>query len=117
MSNEYGVGKRLDEEILRLFGTKREAAKKMGLSDGSYFNTYTSGRATIGGIFQRRLSQAGFDVQYILSGVRSDALATCVAAERCCADIDLLNRRLQRVTAEMKDISESLELISKQHSS
>jgi len=113
MNTNIDVGKRLDEEIFRVFGTKREAAKQMELSSGSYFNAYTSGKVGIGVVLLKRLQNASIDIGYVKDGVKTiipDAIQAVanVEAAKCSLEISALKRRIDRASAELADISKEL---------
>jgi len=114
MSKGYcEVGERLYEEIVKRFGTKKRAAEALGVQAGSYFNPYLSGDAQIGNMFKKRLMDAGFDLEFILSGTRSISETTVKGGGALCqARIQRLKERLDRVSAEAADISKSLQDLS-----
>ncbi|NTW17707.1 MAG: hypothetical protein HGA41_09685 [Syntrophaceae bacterium] len=112
-TGDPAAGKRLEEELIRVYGSKKAAADAMGMKDGSYWTTYVKGRNSIGGILQKRLIEAGLDVQYILTGIAKTASAE---ADACVLEIERLKRRMDLVTDDLKEISRAMDKLARLHS-
>lgn len=74
MSNKKGdifIGKRMVEEINRIFPTKKLACINMGCDRRSFYEWETVG-ATPSGLHLARLHYCGGDVIYVLTGRRTE---------------------------------------------
>lgn len=112
LDSGLAAGKRLEDELIRAYGSKMRAALAMGLKDGSYWTPYVRGKSRIGGVLQKRLLDAGLDVQYILTGV---AVAASAEADACSMEIERLKRRVDIAIEDLKETSRSLDKLAKKH--
>jgi hypothetical protein len=109
---DVDAGRRLEEELIRVYGSKKAASDAMGMKDGSYWTTYVQGRNRIGGILQRRLMDAGLDVQYILTGA---ARVSSAQSETCTLEMERLKRRMDLMVQELQDMSKTMNKLAKRH--
>ncbi len=104
------VGKRLEEELRKKFGTISAAAKAAGGADASYFGSYLTGRSGLGKLVITKLEKMGIDVNYVLNG-REEPKANDQSALR-----DLLQKkvtdleyRLSQAASELKEMSDLIQ--------
>lgn len=64
------IGKRMVEELHRIFDTQKQASISMGCDRRHLYEWGTNGK-TPGGLFLARLYYCGGDVIYVLTGKRS----------------------------------------------
>jgi hypothetical protein len=111
MTKSHGdveAGRRLEEELIKIYGSKKAAALAMGMKDGSYWTTYIKGRNKIGGILQKKLLDAGLNLDYILKGNSADAVQGFTRA----SELEKLRIRLKVMSSELGEMAEIIEKLS-----
>ena len=103
------AGRRLEEELIKKYGSKKAAAEAMGLKDGSYWTTYLKGRNKIGGILQKKLMDAGLDVGYIMKGVRAAATESAAAT----LSLEQLRIKMKAMSSDLDYMADIIEKLSK----
>ncbi len=98
------IGKRLSEEIERMFGSQKEAAQAIGAATGSYFRPYLEGKSRPGMTFRKRLGEAGFDVDYIMTGQKNKTLNK----EEVKQSFEKLQSKLENLSNDLKELKNSI---------
>jgi hypothetical protein len=75
------IGRRIGEEIDRLFNTRRDAAEAMGMAE-THLSQLISGSLPFGPKNKKRFEKIGGSVVYALTGLRPDADSQKKAIER-----------------------------------
>jgi hypothetical protein len=100
-------GDRLKEEITRVFGSLTKAADAIGVKSGSYFRPYLNETNGIGMLLQKKLSDIGLDVKYIMEGERAeDSKESSDEDEVLIRDFQDLRYRSDQLHKDMEDFSE-----------
>ncbi|UZJ39971.1 hypothetical protein OO185_02400 [Prosthecochloris sp. SCSIO W1102] len=101
------IARRLKEEIQDKYGTQIALSKAIGAADGSYLSPYVSGRSVMGNVLQKKLRDAGLDVDYILYGSgKSDPQS--LNYEQCNAKLIEMQAKLTELASDMVEMSKMM---------
>lgn len=97
----------MKEEIQERYGTQIALAKAIGAADGSYLSPYVSGRSVMGNVLQKKLRDAGLDVDYILYGSgKSDPRV--LNYEQCNTKLIEMQAKLNELASDMVEMSKMM---------
>ncbi|MEI8185930.1 MAG: hypothetical protein WCG19_04460 [Chlorobiaceae bacterium] len=103
--NSDSIGGRLREEITRVYGSYKKAASVMGVKSGSYFRPYLNNTSGIGIMLQKKLSDIGLDVEYIMTGKRKAApLQSRNATDEIRRKLNDMKYRIDQLSQDYHDL-------------
>ena len=101
------IARRLKEAIQEKYGTQIALARAIGAADGSYLSPYVSGRSVMGNVLQKKLRDAGLDVDYILYG-SSKSVSQALNYEQCNAKLIEMQAKLTELASDMVEMSKMM---------
>ena len=101
------IARRLKEAIQEKYGTQIALARAIGAADGSYLSPYVSGRSVMGNVLQKKLRDAGLDVDYILYG-SGKSVSQALNYEQCNAKLIEMQAKLTELASDMVEMSKMM---------
>lgn len=102
--DKRAVARRLVAEIQRVFGTQIALAKAMGAKDSTGLTPYVKGKCMPGNVMQKKLRDAGLDVDYIMYG-REENAPNSERIEACKQRMSDMQAKISEISKELKEIS------------
>lgn len=108
---EKSIGKRLSEEILKRYRSKRQFASIVGLQPQA-LNNYLNGTILPGRVMLEKFKKAGLDVNYILYGEKEEEASEHLASdEEQRREIEHLRGEIEKLKHELAKREGQIELL------